>query len=148
MKKRLIETEKRETVAAAEAKISQVVACVDRETAKGRIVKSEAIAASTGMKRGVEKWINVAAKRGLIHFANNQEGWKHGPYVPVILPKTEASPIIVQTADWIRALSNGRPASTMAVAKRLGMKREAAIWRLHQAVACGLVVSAGFRKGW
>ena len=89
-----------------------------------------------------------AHKRGLIHFASPTEGWKCGHYIPKKPPRKDASPLIVATAECVRELANGRPARTVDIAKRLGIKLPATIQRLRFAVASGLIVSVGYRNGW
>ena len=101
-----------------------------------------AIAGDLGMsKRGARDRLYKAVSAGLICNVGKQLGW-----VPADQAAVKAT--MIETARCVCEIANGRPAGVEEIAKKLRMTADGARRRLKQAERAGMVVSAGYQKGW
>ncbi len=140
----------------SEIRIQGVVAAFERLlSTSDQTVTAEAVGKLMGLsKPGAMIWIRKAVANGLVHFAGRANGgWKLGSFDDAVAPVEKADVrtlhrSITETADLVRELTNGKPASMEQLIERIGITRDGVRYRLKKAEAAGLILSAGYLKGW
>ena len=128
-------------IANLHATVIEAAECV-RRLSQDTPASITAIAGDLGMsKRGARDRLYKAASAGLIYSVGKQLGW-----VPVGQAAVKAT--VIETTRCVREIANGSPADVEEIAKKLRMTADGARRRLKQAERAGMVVSAGYLKGW
>ena len=139
------------------------VACVEKiaNGRPGRPAMTVEVARELGVCRATAlNWLKLALEAGLLVAEPFRPGMSVGLWrsasVPICTavemrnsdPSVFVNSHVVEAAQCVLRLANGRPVRTKAVAAALSIHKDTATKRLRRAVTAGLVKSVGLYRGW